>query len=409
MGSLYTKRGKLWVRYKNELGKWAGAPTLYTPGQEDLARRHLTQLERRVAAHVETGAELGTKPGDPLTVALFTKKWIKARAPLGLATASDDETRLRKHVLPAIGEMKLEDVRPRHIRDLIMKLRAAGTLAPRTIHHVFHTTKALFHYALADELIDATPCVLTRGILPKKVDKDPEWRAGAIYTREEVELLISDARIPEDRRVLYALKSLAGLRHGEAAGLTWRHYDATLEPLGGLSLERTKTQVPRRVPVHPTLARVLAEWKLAGWERTYGRAPTAQDLVAPSRNLTPKDKHEAPKQLAADLELLKLRPRRGHDLRRTFVTLAQVDGARRDLLETISHGPRGDIVSVYTTFPWPALCAEVEKLRISIREGIVLDGDFRTLATRFATTHRKGRNRWRKLVTPPGIEPGIAP
>ena len=95
---------------------------------------------------------------------------------------------------------------------------------------------------------------------------------------------------------------------------------------------------------------------------------------------------------------------RGHDLRRTFVTLAQVDGARRDLLETISHGPRGDIVSVYTTFPWPALCEEVKKLRISLRESIVLDGDFRTLATRLATTHRKGRNRWRKLVTPPGIE-----
>ena len=26
--------------------------------------------------------------------------------------------------------------------------------------------------------------------------------------------------------------------------------------------------------------------------------------------------------------------------RRTFITLAQVDGARRDLLETMSHGPR---------------------------------------------------------------------
>ena len=26
---------------------------------------------------------------------------------------------------------------------------------------------------------------------------------------------------------------------------------------------------------------------------------------------------------------------RGHDLRRTFITLAQVDGARRDLLETV--------------------------------------------------------------------------
>jgi integrase len=98
--------------------------------------------------------------------------------------------------------------------------------------------------------------------------------------------LISDRRITEDRRVLYAMKALAGLRHGEAATLTWRPYDDTMEPLGGLSLEQTKTQVPRRVPVHPTLARVLADWKDAGWERTYGRAPTTTDLVVPTRNMT---------------------------------------------------------------------------------------------------------------------------
>jgi hypothetical protein len=79
-----------------------------------------------------------------------------------------------------------------------------------------------------------------------------------------------------------------------------------------------------------------------------------------------------------------------------------VDGARRDLLETVTHGPRGDIVSVYTTFPWPALCEEVAKLRLELREGVVLEGDFRGLATALATTQRKGRNRWRKSVTPPG-------
>jgi integrase len=407
MGSLYLKRGKLWARFKNELGKWRDAPTPYLPGQEKLAKRYLEQRERRVAAVADASADLPT--GQPLTVAEYSRKWIKSREPLGLATVSDDETRLRLHVLPKLGAMKLEEVRTRHVRDLVLELRAARKLAPRTIHHVFHTTKAMFQHAVVDDLLDKNPCQLHKGTLPKKVDKDPEWRAGAIYTAEEVERLISDQRIPEDRRVLYALKAVAGLRHGEAASLTWRQYDATLEPLGGLSLERTKTQVPRRVPVHPTLARVLAEWKLSGWERTFGRAPTSQDLVAPTRNLTPRDKHESPKQLAADLELLGLRPRRGHDLRRTFITLAQVDGAARHLLETISHGPRGDIVSVYTTFPWPALCAEVQKLRISLREGVVLDGDFRTVAASLAATHRKGRNRWRKVVTPPGIEPGIAP
>lgn len=121
------------------------------------------------------------------------------------------------------------------------------------------------------------------------------------------------------------------------------------------------------MPVHPTLARILAVWRSAGFERTYGRAPTAVDLVVPTRNLTERSPQETPKQLHEDLRLLKLRERRGHDLRRTFITLAQVDGTRRDLLETISHGPRGDIVSVYTTFPWPALCAEIAKLKIELR------------------------------------------
>ncbi len=134
-------------------------------------------------------------------------------------------------MLPRIGMMLLEEVRPRHIRELVLKLRADGKLAPRTIHQVFHTTKALFHYAVADELLDVNPCVLPKGVLPKKVDKNPALRATAIYTREEVEQLISDTRITEDRRVLYALKALAGLRHSEAAGLTWRQYDTELEPL----------------------------------------------------------------------------------------------------------------------------------------------------------------------------------
>ena len=68
-----------------------------------------------------------------------------------------------------------------------------------------------------------------------------------------------------------------------------------------------------------------------------------------------------------------------------------------------------DIVSVYTTFPWPALCAEVAKLKIRLRKGKVLDGNFGAFATRFATRQQKARNRWRKVVTPSGLEPEITP
>src|SRR5262249_11445890 len=63
---------------------------------------------------------------------------------------------------------------------------------------------------------------------------------------------------------------------------------------------------------------------------------------------------------------LGLRHRRGHDLRRTFITLAQVDGARRDILERVTHNPKsGAAIDLYTSYPWASLCEEVAKLKVS--------------------------------------------
>lgn len=115
----------------------------------------------------------------------------------------------------------------------------------------------MFHDAVVEELIDTNPCVLKRGDLPKKIDKDPTWRPGAVFSREEVERLISSDALPEDRRTLYAVLMLAGLRFGEAAALRWSNYDAAAKPLGRLllassynikkkSVKAVKTRAPTR-------------------------------------------------------------------------------------------------------------------------------------------------------------------
>ena len=138
--------------------------------------------------------------------------------------------------------------------------------------------------AKISELVDSNPCELSKDHLPKAEDKDPEWRVTAKLTRGELEMLISDERIPQDRQVLYALGGIGGLRHGEAAVLCWRHYDADearLTIATSYDHGKTKTGCPRFMPVHPTLAAVLAEWKLSAWPAMFGRLPGPDDLVVP--------------------------------------------------------------------------------------------------------------------------------
>src|SRR5262249_38505465 len=142
---------------------------------------------------------------------------------------------LRMHALPHIGDMQLSEVRPRHIREIVRALVDEGKLSPRTIRHVYGTLRTMFQCAIADEkLTGANPCSLQRGDLPKKVDKGPSWRATAVFSRTEVEAIISDERIPLDRRVMYAGLALTGERWGEWAARTWRDYDRSQEPLGRL-------------------------------------------------------------------------------------------------------------------------------------------------------------------------------
>ena len=377
---IYKRGNKLWLCWHDATGKRHQEPSGLEVGEEKLAKEAL----RRIVARVEAGAKLDEATEGPVTVARYERQWTAERKVQGVITATDESSRLCRHVMPILGSTKLEELRPRHIRDLVRHLRANTDLAPRTIRHIYGALHTMLHNAVVDELLVANPCVLKRHDLPKIVDKDPTWRAQAVFTRGELEQIVSDERIPEDRRVLYALLGLAGLRFGEAAALRWRSYNSVLEPLGQLvvaasyntNLQRekaTKTEQPRLVPVHPTLASVLATWKLGGWAAMVGRAPSLDDLLIPSRLGVNRSHGHGLKKFHADLDRLGLRRRRQHDLRRTFISLTRADGARKDILETVTHGARGDIIDAYTTLPWPSVCEEVAKLKVELIQSKVIE------------------------------------
>ena len=358
MASIYPRGKALWAHYYEPDGTRRSVSLGLRVGQEAAAQRLADLLEQK-------SAEEAPAPS-PKTVAEWVKVWgaTRDKRPGWKPT----ESRLRMHVLPEIGAMLLGDVKPRHLIALVQKCESAG-LAPRTVRMVYSSCRLLFRAAQVAELIPATPCVL-REQLPKNVDRDATWRALAVFNRGELEQLLDDERLPPDERILVALKGLAGLRNVEASALRWSWWDRLAAPLTKLLLARTKTGQPRQVPVHPVLAAMLSEWALSGWAARYGRSPQPEDLMVP-RSIDPERERTALYSCDHFKRLLVkvgLRHRRGHDLRRTFVTLTRADGARSDVLEAITHGTRGNIVDVYTEWPWATLCEAVSCLKVARRE-----------------------------------------
>lgn len=390
-------RPNLWISFMltPELAARFGVPRRVREPAHTGDKRTAAKLDAQRAREVAAGT---WRPRDSqtgrTTLAAYAETWLAKRARRGYVAAKAEAQRVRYYLVPALGHIALEDVSRRHVVDFVDGLkdhvseRTGRKLAPRTIRLVYAITKVMLDDAAADGLILASPATLKqrRDELPERADASPRWRRTAIFARDEVERLISDERIPEQRRVLYALVFLGGLRISEATARQWRDLDAQAEPLGRLLVEtqaddeaddnerETKTGAVREVPVHPVLARILARWRLRTYEILYGWKPEGERLIVPNlaRGTTPPggpiDRRNAYTNLQRDLVRIGLRRRRTHDLRRTFITLVLADGASDYLTRWITHTPpERSAFDTYNSPPWEALCAQVAKLRIEER------------------------------------------
>jgi integrase len=382
----------LWISYPltNELRQRYGISARVVreaagTGDRRQAKAFEAQRRREVADGTWSPKSVRSIRGS--TVAQYGEAWLALRKDQGVKRVDIEELFLRLHVFPRIGYRKMVDVKREDLIELVgslqkvISIRTKKPLAPRTIRGIYSTLKAMFDHAFeVDELLDRNPCTLRtkRGELPVKDDADIEWRDSAVYDRDEVVALLSDERLSMARRVFYALLFLTGMRIGEAIGRRWRDYDAGARPLGRLFVatqyagEAVKTRKPRAIPVHETLANVLASWRTSGWPRVYGRAPTRDDYIVPRQVPDARGavRHQSYRRsynnLRADLAKIGLRPRRVHDTRRTFVSLARMDGAS-ELLQWVTHTPsKSRMQDLYTSPTWASLCEQVAKLNLTL-------------------------------------------
>jgi integrase len=392
MGTVYRRGKKLWIGFSvpgagpGGRPKWFYRPSGYMVGQELLARRELREIEDRVRAGAADGLLT-----DQLTVEQFGRSWAGARLRAAKWTnAKLDGQAFVNHLYAAemqlggrtvvLGGVPLGQVDDHHVLAWLEHLEAKG-LAGRTRASLLSLLNRMFARALREKRVVRNPCTgLERGETPKQVDKDPLWRQGARFTLPELVQLIADPRVPLDRRVFYAIGFLGGLREGEISALRWRSYDPQRRPLGCFSVgasytrknkrEKTpKSSRPREVPVHPLTAKLLQVWREKGWRQLFGRNPKPEDLIVPNRAGGYVTDLNVSDNLPRDLEVLGLRRRRFHDTKRTFVSLAREAGAT-PLLRWISHGPTArEMLDVYSSPDWKALCREVLRLKVRVSTG----------------------------------------
>lgn len=373
---VYARGNKLWCRLKDAEGKWISRSTGYSVGEE----RAAIAYAKKAQAILDSRRSSEDMPAE-VSVESYAEQWIIRRRESEVATWKQEASRLRLHALPYLGELQLTEVTPMHVRDWILKLKRRKNdkgerLAPRSVRHVFATLKRMFKSALIEQRIASNPVEVEKGVLPKSVDKDPGWRIDAVFTRLELAQLITDERIPADRRTFYALMGLAGLRSGEAASLRWCDVESDARPLGRIRANDTKTRSVREVPIHPELGALLAQWRRA-WLAAYGRQPKSNDLIVPvvaarASKRRPKgalvSRHfENSKHREADLNAIGMRQRRGHDLRRTFISLALADGASPNILRRVTHAAdKADMMDVYSSFTWARRCDAVAMLQLDL-------------------------------------------
>ncbi|HET8540415.1 MAG TPA: hypothetical protein VFL83_11135 [Anaeromyxobacter sp.] len=348
---------------------------------------------QRMADEVERGTPASAVSSDgALTVKGWCETWNARRATQGKLDWMHEGAHLRDHLYPWLGHRPIAEVTkaemlmwaralPKHVRSD----GKPGTISGRTCHNVANTVRHAFKHAAKEDIIAVSPCVWDATDLPVKDDGRTDRLEGG-FTLEQVSALILDKRIPEDRRVQYALEFLTGMRPGEVAVRRWRDWNAAEKPLGLLvaasawstrmRIEKaTKTRVTKWLPVHPVLDKLLRAWKRDGFAKMFGRPPEPEDFIVPSRGGStrnwpagrPRNNSHAWNRFQHDLDAVGFARQRHYETRSSFRSLALAGGAIEKDIDRITHPSPKEAKDLYERrrLLWPRLCDVVTRIHIT--------------------------------------------
>ena len=146
--------------------------------------------------------------GGNMTLAELCSAWLESNPTKRQSTRARDESALRVHVLPTLGDRRIGSLTPGDIHSLVSEWSVR--MSPRTVRRTYGAVRAALNYAVASDLLFRSPC---RGVhLPSVSPKEARIVGPVDLMR------LADA-IPVEFAPMVWLGAVLGLRWGEVAGL----------------------------------------------------------------------------------------------------------------------------------------------------------------------------------------------
>jgi len=199
-----------------------------------------------------------------LTFKDFVERWIRDYAEKNLApkTLFRYKQILESRIFPAMGHLKIEQIRPTHLMEFYANLQEDGIredgkpggLSAKTILQHHRIISSILNDAVEWQVIPSNPAARVK---PPKVTK----KQAACYDEGQTAALLEALEHEESKyKVLINLALFTGLRRGEIMGLEWGHIDFKE---GTITVEQASQYLPgqgtfTKTPKNETSARVIS-------------------------------------------------------------------------------------------------------------------------------------------------------
>jgi integrase len=257
-------------------------------------KREAESVRTQVLHALDTG---GYVEPSRLTVALYLEQWLDDYAAHSLAPKTYDSycDIVRKHLIPALGDVRLSQLQPARIERYYAselsngRLNGKGGLSQQSVIYEHRILRCALKRAVRIGLLAANPC--DRVDPPKPAKR--EMRA---LDETDTERLLAAARLVEPLSLHAAILLAAntGMRRGEVLGLRWADVDldhgvlhvqrSLQQSRAGVAFKEPKTATSRRMlPLDAETLAELRSYRIRQSERrlALGRGWNDCDLVCP--------------------------------------------------------------------------------------------------------------------------------